>query len=127
MRKPQKLLIADANQNRAQSLLLLLAQGGYSVSITDSLKKTMYQIQKEKIDVLVMDVEMPEMKGYEAVPIICGIDPEIRIILTAENNSPELEAKVRQQKVFYYHVNTFGNDELMLAIRNACERATHQR
>lgn len=125
MRTPQRLLIADSNQNRAECLSLLLSQGGYCVNITDSLKKVMYLIQKEKIDVLVMDVDMPEMKGYEAVPIIYGIDPAIRIILTAENNSPELEAKVRQQKVFYYHVNTFGNDELLLAIRNACERAAH--
>ncbi len=127
MRNPHRLLIADTNENRARNIAMLLNQGGYSVTVTDTLKKVMCQIQKEKIDVLVMDVEMPEMKGYEAVPIICGIDPEIRIILTAENNSPELEAKIRQQKVFYYHVNTFGDDELMLAIRNACERATQQR
>jgi DNA-binding NtrC family response regulator len=127
MHRPQRLLIANTNQTRAQDLSQLLAQGGYFVDSTDSVKKTMYQIQKEKIDVLVMDVEMPEMKGYEAVPIICGIDPEIRIILTAENNSPELEAKVRQQKVFYYHVHTFGNEELMLAVRNAFDRAAHHR
>ncbi len=38
---------------------------------------------------------------------------------------PELESRIRQQGIFYYHVKSFGPDELMLAISNAMERSSH--
>jgi DNA-binding response OmpR family regulator len=44
------------------------------------------------------------------------------IIMTSDANSPELESTILQHKVFYYHIKSFGNDELVLAVRNAVER-----
>ena len=59
------------------------------------------------------------MKGYEAVAILKRIDPGIRIIMTSKANSRELEARVREQDIFFYFIKSFGKDELRLAIQNA--------
>jgi len=66
-----------------------------------------------------MEVNLPEIKGYDAVPIIKSIDPNLKIIITTRKNSRQLEAKVRSQEIFYYFIKSFGHDELKLAIRNA--------
>jgi len=50
---------------------------------------------------LIMDVNFPEMKGYEAVSIIKNIAPMIKIIMTTKKNIKRLEAKVREQNVFF--------------------------
>lgn len=68
---------------------------------------------------LVMDVDLPEMKGYEAVSILKGVDPSIKVIMTTKKNTKRLEAKVREQDVFYYFIKSFGKDELKMAINNA--------
>jgi len=64
-------------------------------------------------------VDLPEMKGYEAVSILKNIHPQIKIIMTTTKNSRELEAKVREQDIFFYFIKSFGRDELKLAIQNA--------
>ena len=90
--------------------------------ITDRISECISNIQQRDVHALVLDVEAPEMKWYEAIPIIKGINPSLPIIITSSQNTPELEAKIRRQKVFYYHVKSFGVEELELAVRNAMER-----
>jgi DNA-binding NarL/FixJ family response regulator len=82
-------------------------------------------LQKGKVSALVMDVRIPEEMGYEAISIIKGLDRKLPIIITAEENNPEQESRVRQKGIFYYHVKSFGMDELMLAISNAMMRSSH--
>ncbi len=68
---------------------------------------------------LIMDVDLPERKGYEAVSILKSIDPEIKVIMTAKRNTKSLEAKVREEDIFFYFIKSFGKEELKLAINNA--------
>jgi hypothetical protein len=39
--------------------------------------------------------------------------------MTTQKNTRELEAKVREQDIFFYFIKSFGKDELKLAIHNA--------
>lgn len=93
------------------------------MELTDRISECISTIQNKDIGVLVLDVEAPEMKWYEAIPIIKGVNPSLPIIITSSQNTPELEAQIRRQKVFYYHVKSFGIEELELAVRNALERS----
>jgi DNA-binding NarL/FixJ family response regulator len=70
-----------------------------------------------------MDAHLPEDMGYEAISIIKGLHRKLPIIITADENNPEQESQIRQKGIFYYHVNSFGLDELILAISNALMRA----
>jgi len=57
-------------------------------------------LQSEKINVLVMDVRLPEDMGYEAISIIKGLDRKLPIIITADENNPQQESRIRQQGFF---------------------------
>ena len=83
--------------------------------IKDAVKK----ISEGHFGCLIMDIELPEMKGYEAVPILKSIDPQIKIIMTTKKNTKSLEAKVRKQEIFFYFIKSFDKEELKLAINNA--------
>jgi len=117
-------MVADGDKNSLEAIQALLFQEGYRVEKALRLKDVFRYLQLEKIDVLILDVQMPEMKGYEAIPLIRGIDPQLPIIMTAEENSAELEAQVRQHRIFYYHLKSFGVEELKLAVENALKKSS---
>ncbi len=108
----------------AQSLDCWINEQGHRVKAVNNLKGVLLTLQSEKINVLVMDVRLPEDMGYEAISIIKGLDRKLPIIITADENNPEQESRIRQQGIFYYHVNSFGPDDLILAISNAMVRSS---
>lgn len=122
-----KIMVADGDKSSLEATHALLFQEGYRVEKAFRLNDVFQCLQREKIDVLILDVHMPEMKGYEAIPLIRGIDPNLPIIITVEENSPELESQVRRHRVFYYHVKSFGHEELKLAVENAIQRSSQEK
>jgi|WetSurMetagenome_2_1015567.scaffolds.fasta_scaffold517370_2 two-component system, NtrC family, phosphoglycerate transport system response regulator PgtA len=116
------ILIADPESEFLSHWAAVLSEEGYRVFTTDKGSQAIQIIQEEKVDLLVMEADFPEIKAYEAIPIIKGVDPHLPIIITASHNTPELEARIRRRPIFYYHVKSFGPEELRLAIRNAMER-----
>lgn len=125
MEKSGTLLIAEQGGELAQGLNSWLLEQGHPFKKVDNIKDVLMTIQNEKVKVLVMDVRLPEPMGYEAISIIKGLDRKLPIIITAAANNPKQEIQVRQKGIFYYHVNSFGMDELILAICNAMVRASH--
>jgi DNA-binding NtrC family response regulator len=123
--KCSTLLIAEPGCELAQDLKFWLMEHGHRLKTVDNLKDVLITIQNEKVDVLVMDVRLPEHMGYEAISIIKGLDKKLPIIITADENNPEQESLIRQKGIFYYHVNSFGIVELIMAISNAIVRSSH--
>jgi DNA-binding NtrC family response regulator len=119
------LLIAERGCELAQGLNGWLEAQGHRFKTVDNLKDLIMTIQNEKVNVLVMDVRLPEPMGYEAISIIKGLDKKLPIIITADENNPEQEGRIRQKGIFYYHMNSFGLDDLILAISNAMVRSSH--
>lgn len=118
-----KLLIAERGSELARGLDPWLTEQGHPCKTVDNIKDVLMTLQNEKINVLVMDVRLPEDMGYEAISIIKGLHRKLPIIITADENNPEQESRIRQKGIFYYHVNSFGMDELILAISNAMVRS----
>ncbi len=122
--KSGTLLIAERGGALAQSLDIWISEQGHRLKTVDNLKGVLMTLQSAKINVLVMDARLPEDLGYEAISIIKGMDRKLPIIITADENNAEQESRIRQQGIFYYHVNSFGLDDLILAISNAMVRSS---
>jgi len=118
-----KLLIAERSLDLAEGLEVWAEENGHQVIRVNNFRDLLITLQKEKVNVLVLDVCLPEGMGYEAISIIKGLYRKLPIIVTADENNPEQESRVRQKGIFYYHVKSFGMDELMLAISNAMVRS----
>jgi len=118
------LLIAERGGELSYSLNFWITEQGHRLKCVNNLKDLLMTLQSEKINVLVMDVRLLEDLGYEAISIIKGLDRRLPIIITADENNPEQESRIRHQGIFYYHVNSFGMDDLILAISNAMGRSS---
>lgn len=115
----KRILIIDPDTKGRRDLIHYLKDENYYVETGKSLSEAIKKISQGCFNCLIMDVDLPEMKGYEAVSILKNLDPQIKVIMTTKRNTKKLESKVRAQDIFFYFIKSFGKDELKLAIRNA--------
>ncbi len=123
MEKSQTLMIAEPGFGLASLLMDPLAQRGYTVKSVNSIKDALIALQEEQVDVLVMDAGLAHDMGYESIAIIKGLRKNLPKIVATDTNNPEQESSIRHQGIFYYHVKSFGIEELMLAITTAMTRS----
>lgn len=114
----KRVLIVDPDSDAAGQVASLLVEEGYDVEETASISAMVEKIRDVKFDCVVMDVDLPEMPGYKAVSILKIIDPQVYVIMTATENTVELEAEVRKQDIFYYYIKSFDREELVEAVRS---------
>lgn len=118
----KRILIVDPDSQAAQELFSAFIDEDYDVEVSGSIKDAAERINDVKFDCVIMDVELPEMEGFKAVSILKAIDPKVQIIMTATENTAELEAKVRKQNIFYYYIKSFDREELKEAVRNVFKK-----
>lgn len=123
MKKLGTLLVADCGKDLSRALRTCLQDAGCRVIAVDCIRDLLLTLQCEKINVLIMDTCLSEDIGSEAISIIKGLYRNIPIIVTTDENNPKRESHIRQKGIFYYHVKSFGMDELMLAVTNAMARS----
>src|SRR5215212_8212261 len=93
--EPGRLLVVDDNRvNR-----ILLARGlegqGHKVETAEDGKQALEKLRSDSFDLVLLDIEMPEMNGYQVLET-CLQDPELRdipIIMTSSLD--ELESVVK--------------------------------
>ena len=118
----RRLLIVDPDSRAAQEMSSLFTDEGYDVETSGCISEAAEMINNVKFDCVIMDVDLTEMKGYKAIPILKAIDPKIQIIMIATENTVELELEVRKQDVFYYYIKSFDREELKEAVRDVFKK-----
>jgi two-component system KDP operon response regulator KdpE len=113
-----KILIIEPDAQERRRLACDLRNDNYEVETGERLTDAIKLLAGGSFGCLILDVDLPEMKGYEAVSVLKNIDPKIKIIMTTSKNSKHLEAKVRAEDIFFYFIKSFGRDELKMAIKN---------
>ncbi|MGD9389404.1 MAG: fused response regulator/phosphatase, partial [Thioalkalispiraceae bacterium] len=88
-------LIVDDNKTNRVILEALLIKNGFGVILAENGKQAVELFRKNKIDIIFMDVMMPEMDGYQATQVIKSICKEKNIFipvifLTALNDESSL-------------------------------------
>jgi len=82
----KKVLLVDDDVEFCEAAKLLLDSEGYEVILAYDGKEGLEKARAEKPDLLILDVMMPEMNGYD-VCVVVKADPELKkipvVLLTA--------------------------------------------
>ncbi len=85
----------------------IIERWGHKVEKAGSGKEALQMFTKNMFDMVLLDIFLPDVKGYELIPQFKRLCPEIGIITMTGYNSRELEMKVREQGILYYMIKPF--------------------
>ena len=98
MLKGSKILLVEDNSTNQEIIVGLLENSGIEVDIANNGKEgvKLFEDNPEKYELILMDIQMPFMDGYEATSIIRARDKEIPIIALTANAMKEDEEKTKK-------------------------------
>ncbi len=121
-----RILIIDPDTQVIRQYQTCFSQYQCEIEICRSITEAVEKIRNIFFPCVIMDVDLPDMKGYEAIPILKALEPKIQIIMTAAENTIELETHIRKQDVSYYYIKSFDIDELHLAVESVFRKGTNR-
>ncbi|HXD11646.1 MAG TPA: response regulator, partial [Anaerolineales bacterium] len=122
-RHPLKILLAEDNAVNQKLALRLLEQMGYRADVASNGLEAVESVARQKYDVVLMDVQMPEMDGLEATRHIVASKPDSHphiIGLTANAMQGDREACL-EAGMQDYIAKPIRVDELVDALLRARE------
>lgn len=91
--RPSRLLIVDDNEMNRDMLARRLARKGYVIGLAESAKDLLPRVKEDGIDLVLLDIEMPELTGLDALQALrdsySPTDLPI-IMVTAKNQSDDI-------------------------------------
>lgn len=118
MNAQKVILIAEPAEALSGSLEAFAKERGFTLLKTGNLKETLLTLQGQWVDVLVLHALLLE-HNYGFISVIKGMERDLPVIICADSNTAELESNIRKQRIFYYHIQSFGIQDLEMAISNA--------
>jgi len=112
------LLMGDGDSTR-EDCRRELEKGGYRTSVAGDARKGLALIAKERPRVAVIDLDIPGMKGMEALKEIAGIDPAIVPIVITGSGSVDSAVESMKNGASDYITRPFEPSALLESVRRA--------
>lgn len=96
-------LFATSDQNMAEDLqrALIIRNRQIEVVMLDRARDIILAIAERKIDLMIIDPDVTELKGLEILSVVKKLRPEVRIIAMSEDLSFERRAALVNQGILY--------------------------
>lgn len=117
-----KILMADDDNNLREAVSIILQRAGFEVISASDGAQAVDRFQSEHPDVVILDVMMPWMDGYEACERIRAVDSKVPVLmLTAKGDIVDKKIGFRAGADDYM-VKPFNDEELVLRIEALLRR-----
>ncbi|MDR1221936.1 MAG: sigma-54 dependent transcriptional regulator [Tannerella sp.] len=116
-----RILIADDEAKIRKVMTLLLKDEGYEVSAVVDGLSAVHEAERFLPDVVLLDQQMPDMTGMEALKRIKGAYPETVVIIVTAHGSISLAVNAIKDGAYDFIEKPFNNDNLLLVVHRALE------
>ena len=119
--KKRILVVDDDNMNLSRTKIILGKE--YDVLLADSGIEALYKLRSEKVDLVLLDIDMPEMNGIETFERMKGFAAHIPVIfLTASGLEEDVHNAIKLGAVNYLK-KPYRPQELMKRVMLELEKA----
>jgi CheY-like chemotaxis protein len=120
---PTKLLIVDDESSIRTSMSLVLTEIGYRVWVAEDGFSALLELRKETPDILVCDLNMPGMSGFEFLTVVRRRFPHIRTIAMSGAFSGDEAPSGIAADAFYHKGSSLGSLLQIMESLRGVERA----
>ena len=107
--KPLKVLVAEDNEVNQLLLKTLLEEGGWQTTIVTNGQECVEALRKESFSLILMDIQMPVMDGFEATRIIRNELQSSILIIGISANADEADIQKSLNAGMNGHMSKFFN------------------
>ena len=121
------ILIIDDDDSLRRVMELSLLGAGYNVATAENGRQGIELFEQLNPDVVVTDVQMPELTGYEVLEQIKQKKPDTLVIVITAFGSIDKAVKAMKLGAYDYITKPFGRDVLRLVLGKALEYRDRQK
>ena len=123
---PTRVLLVDDEKDFVEMLSLRLQEAGEKVSAAYSGKESLETLEKNNIDVVILDIKMPGMDGIETLREIKKRFPLVEVIMLTGHGSTETAVEGMKLGAFDYLMKPADFDDLTAKLQGARKRKDEQ-
>ncbi len=123
--KSQCLFISKP-QNMDKTILKLLDNHQIQYELASDHVRAVQLAYESDYQVAVIDLDNAACPIEQTIRVLRERNPNIRVLVCTDQNSRELEMKIRKEHIYYYHVKSFGVGELNTALQSALGLVMHR-
>jgi len=125
---PMRVLVVDDERSMRELLTIVLKRDGHDVLVAEDGTRAIELLKKQRVDILITDIRMPQVSGVDVLREAKRIDPEIiSIVMTAFASTDTAVEALRLGAADYVHKSPSAANELRLRVRKELERKHLQR
>ena len=113
-----KILVIDDETSILDSLAGILADEGFTPICVDSAEKGLHHLKADAVDLVLLDIWMPDMDGIEALTQIKEDYPELQVIMISGHGTIETAVQATKIGAFDFIEKPLSYDKIVLAIKN---------
>ncbi len=116
-----RILIVEDDRNTLSGLVEILEAESYDVRGVDSGQKALRLLERERFDILLTDLKMPEVDGMALYNQTLVMAPEMKTIVMTAYSSVKDAVDAMKRGVYEYLTKPLNLDELFVILKKAVE------
>lgn len=122
MQEKQSILIVDDEEDFAETISALLASQGYDVQTASTGDDALYLIDNNSYNLLVADINMPQMDGIELIRKVKKSHPDMRTIVVTGFPSNEVQAEALELRVNNLLIKPFSMERFLEIVNKTLKK-----
>jgi DNA-binding response OmpR family regulator len=119
----EKVLIVDNDPQIYKLLNFILRKESYETAWAENGKKGLEMLESGRPDIVLLDLEMPEMDGRETLERALKINPDLPIIMVTAHGSENKAVELLKAGAIDYIRKPFNNEEILIRAREGLKKA----
>ena len=115
-------LVVDDEKNMRRSLETVLSDEGYAARVAESAEDALALASREEFFMVITDVRLGGMSGYELLKKIREQKPELPVLMLTAYATPKLAVEAIKAGAIDYLSKPFAPEELLHAVARCAER-----
>jgi len=121
---PDRILVVDDVANIVKMVKVILEgeeDENYEVEGAGSAEEALAMLKKQSFDAMFLDVELPDMQGLEALPIIRADHPDVPVVVISGNDTVDRAVKATRAGALDFMEKPFNRDRILVMAKNLLE------